>query len=171
MKQGTASVLFGCHSFFHSMLVAVAWTQLYRRPPKPWELVCIVVHDWGHWGTQYLDNFDEKKLHWLRGAFVANSLVGMKGYDLVAGHCAYQGQERSRLYEPDKRSWLIAPLWWMWINTFIEPKLIRPGRSRLQSAKDFKLAVYRNCLQGFVREGHDIYLEQRENRRKEEQGQ
>lgn len=63
MKQGTVSVIAGAHSPIHSLVVLVAWCKLYRRPPAFWEFVCILIHDWGHWGTQYLDNYDEKKAH------------------------------------------------------------------------------------------------------------
>lgn len=160
MKQGTASVLFGAHSLIHSLIVAVAWAKLYHRPPKLWELVCIGLHDIGHWGTQYLDNYEEKKTHWVLGARVAKRLFGQKGYDLIAGHCSYNGQSRSALYKPDKYSWLICPGWWMWTNTLFEPKLIRPGRSRMQSTRDFKKAMRENWENGLAKQGHDIYLEQ-----------
>ena len=160
MKQGTVSVLFGAHSPVHSLLVLIAWVRLYHSLPKPWELVCIAVHDIGHWGTEYLNDYQAKTGHWKAGASWAYRLFGQKGYDFVAGHCSYNGQTRSALFEPDKYSWVIAPWWWMWTNTLFEPKLIRPGRSRRQSARDFQRAMYENWLVGFPKQGHDIYLEQ-----------
>ena len=160
MKQGTVSVLVGAHSPVHSLVVLAAWCRLYRRLPALWELVCILVHDWGHWGTQYLDDYEAKKAHWILGARVAKRLFGRKGYDLVAGHCSYDGQSQSALYRPDKYSWVIAPIWWMWTNNVFEPKLVRPDRSKMQSARDFKEAMRLNWATGLTRRGHDIYLEQ-----------
>ena len=160
MKQGTVSVLFGAHSPVHSLIVLVAWTKLYHRFPAFWQFVCILIHDWGHWGTQYLDNYEEKKTHWILGAHIAKRLFGHKGYDLVVGHCSYNGQARSLLYKPDKYSWIIAPLWWVWTNTVFEPKLVRPRRTRMQSARDFKEAMLVNWNNGLAKQGHDIYLEQ-----------
>ena len=137
-----------------------AWLRLYRRPPRLWELVCIFIHDWGHWGTQYLDDYEAKKDHWKLGARIGKRLFGQKAYDLIEGHCSYDGQPRSSLFLPDKYSWIIAPYWWMWTNDVFEPKLIRPGRSRMQSAGDFKMAMRENWDNGLAKQGHDIYLEQ-----------
>lgn len=166
MKQGTVSVLFGCHSPIHSLIVVIAWVRLYHRLPKPWEMVCIGLHDIGHLGMQYLDNYEEKKMHWALGAQIAKRLFGQKGYDLIAGHCSYNGQTRSALYKPDKYSWIICPGWWMWTNTLFEPKLIRPGRTRMQSMRDFKEAMKENWNNGLPKQGHDIYLEQWQGERK-----
>ena len=160
MKQGTVSVLFGCHSPIHSLVVGIAWVKLYHRLPKPWEAVCISLHDIGHWGTDYLDNYESKQRHWQLGAEAARRLFGQRGYDLIAGHCSYNGQNRSLLYKPDKYSWLIAPSWWMWTNTLFERKLIRPGKTRGQSVVDFKKAMRENWENGLTKQGHDIYLEQ-----------
>jgi len=160
MTQGTMSVLFGCHSPVHSLIVVAAWRRLYGEFPKPWQFVCILLHDVGHWGTQYLDNYAAKRSHWRAGARAARCLFGLKGYDLIRGHCSYDGQDRSRLYAPDKYSWIMAPAWWMWTNTIFEPKLIRPNRTRMQSVKDFKTAMLKNWNGGLAEQGHDIYLRQ-----------
>lgn len=160
MKQGTISVLFGCHSVLHSITVARAWRRLYGSWPKGWELACIFLHDIGHWGTNYLDNVEEKRQHAVLGARVAGALFGKKGYELVAGHNPYNGAPRSRLFEPDKFSWLLASKWWMWTNTIFEPKLIRPGYSRMESVMMFKTAMWENARHGYKKQGHDIYLEQ-----------
>ena len=85
MKQGTVSVLFGCHSIVHSFLVLASWRILYGRFPKFWQIVCIFIHDIGHWGLDYLDNEDEKKKHWILGAKIAFYLYGKKGFFLCAG--------------------------------------------------------------------------------------
>lgn len=160
MKQGTISVLVGCHSPVHSLVVYVAWCKIYRRPPNWWQTVCIFLHDIGHWGKQYLDNVEEKERHGELGAKVAGKLFGKKGFDLINGHNTYQGQAKSQLFDPDKYSWVIAPLWWMTSNTYFEPKLVRPGHSHRESARMFKEAMTENAKTGFQERGHDIYLKQ-----------
>ncbi|MDD5486619.1 MAG: hypothetical protein PHW65_03605 [Dehalococcoidales bacterium] len=160
LKQGTVSVLFGCHSPVHSCVVAVAWVKLYHRLPAPWQMVCIFIHDIGHWGKDYLNDHEAKKQHQNLGAKVAGKLFGKKGYDLVMGHNPYNGCPRSLLFEPDKYSWVIAPLPWMVTNTWFEPKLKRVGSSRVESARMFKEAMRENMKTGFQERGHDIYLKQ-----------
>jgi len=160
MKQGTVSVLFGCHSPMHSLIVIVAWKKLYRRWPSWWQLVCIFLHDIGHWGKDYLDNYDEKKKHGELGSKIAKRLFGKKGYDLVSGHNPYNSSTKSELHNPDKYSWIIAPIWWMITNTWFEPKLQRRGNTRRESALMFKKAVKDNMDSGFKELGHEIYLRQ-----------
>lgn len=160
MKQGTVSVLFGCHSIIHSIVVIVAWRKWYGKYPRLWQIICILIHDIGHWGKQYLDNYDEKKKHSLLGASIAWQLFDQKGYDLIAGHNEYNGTPRSELYAPDKYSWVIAPLWWMMSNALFERKLQRKGSTIRESAVMFKEAMRNNMKTGFNEKGHDIYLEQ-----------
>ena len=160
MKQGTSSVLFGCHSIIHSLLVLIAWKKLYKRYPARWQIICILIHDIGHWGKNYLNNYEEKKEHWVLGAKLADRLFGAKGFYLVMGHCSYNGQARSELYEPDKYSWQIAPIWWMISSCIFEPKLQRKGCTKYQSALMFKKAMKENMESGYKKQGHDIYLEQ-----------
>ncbi len=160
MKQGTLSVLFGCHSVIHSLVVMVAWVKLYHRLPSGWQIVCIFLHDIGHWGKQYLDDYEQKKRHAELGAKVAMWLFGQKGYDLILGHNPYNGSIKSALHDPDKYSWVIAPIWWMITNTWFEPKLQRNGSTRLESAVMFKEAMRENWNTGFKEAGHSIYLKQ-----------
>ena len=144
----------------HSLVVIKAWKQLYGHWPNLWEVSCILIHDIGHWGKDYLNDYEAKQRHSELGAKVAGFLFGQKGYDLIIGHNAYNGQPRSKLYEPDKYSWVIAPVWWMITNTFFEPKLIRKNSTRKESALMFKNAMRLNMDNGWVKRGHDIYLEQ-----------
>lgn len=160
MKQGTYSVLLGCHSPIHSLIVLVAWVKVYGELPSLWQIVGIFLHDIGHFGTDYLNDYEAKKNHWRMGARIAKRLFGQKGYEFIAGHCAYNGQPRSELYYPDKYSWVIAPSWWMISNTYFEPKLQRRGSSRKESAIMFKEAMKENMGSNFIKQGHDIYLEQ-----------
>ncbi len=160
MKQGTWSVLLGCHSPVHSIIVLISWRRCYSSWPSGWQIVCILLHDIGHWGKDYLDNYNEKVQHAELGAKVAGRLFGQKGSDLINGHCSYSGQERSKLYVPDKYSWVIAPVWWMITNTWFEPKLQRRGSSRVESVKMFKEAMIANQKTDWQEQGHDIYLRQ-----------
>lgn len=160
MKQGTASVLFGCHSSIHALIVLITWRRWHKCWPAWWQVVCILLHDIGHWGKNYLDDYEAKKKHSLLGAVVAWQLFGDKGYDLVAGHNQYEGHERSELYHPDKYSWVIAPVWWLMSNQIFEPKLIRKNSGRKESAVMFKDAMRKNMQTDFQEQGHDIYLRQ-----------
>jgi len=158
MKQGTMSILLGCHSPIHSILVAISWVILYRRLPKPWEIVCIFLHDIGHVGKDYLDDPNLKEEHWKLGAAVAGELFGLKGYNLVAGHTHSAGEPSSRLRKPDKYSWYIAPRLWLWTNTVVEPKL-RIGQTRWGAVEHFKARVAKSIESGEFHSTHQIYLE------------
>ena len=158
MKQGTISVLFGCHSIIHSILVILAWRKLYSAWPKPWQMVCIALHDIGHWGMDYLDNHEEKKEHWALGANIAADILGLDAYLLIAGHCAHSEYPKSLMYKADKYSYYIAPTWWMWCNTIVEPKLMR-GKPRMVAIREFKKQVKESIESGEFRESHAMFLE------------
>lgn len=162
MTQGTVSVLFGCHSIIHSILVTISWKILFKRWPKLWELICIFLHDVGHIGLNYLDSHEEKKRHWRGGARIAYLLFGQKGYNLVAGHCSTSTLPSNLLYYADKHSWSIAPYWWLWLNCIAEPKL-RCGMSIRDAIQDFQSQVKRSVESGEYISTHNIYL----NRQKE----
>ena len=157
MSQGTISVLLGCHSPIHSILVILAWKKMHMRWPRPWETACIFLHDIGHWGKQYLDDYEQKKEHWRLGANIAFKLFGEKGYMLVAGHCNSSGSPKSDLYKPDKYSWYIAPTLWLYSNTIFEP----PLRGHVIS---FQKQVKSSVESGLFESSHGMYL-----RRKAEQ--
>ena len=112
IKQGTWSVLLGCYSPIHSLLVFIAWIKLYHSLPSWWQVICILIHDIGHWGKDYLDDYEEKKKHGELGAKIAKWLFGQKGYDLVIGHNLYTEVSKSALHDPDKYSWTLAPIWY-----------------------------------------------------------
>lgn len=159
-SQGTRSVLFGCHSIVHSIIVIIAWKKVYWKLPNWREVICILLHDIGHWGYNYLDNYEEKKIHGRLGARIALRLFGRKGYTLIAGHNTYMGFRRSRLFLPDKYSWVIAPTIWLVSNQLFEPKLKRRGSTMWESARMFKKAMKSNMAEDFPKLGHEIYLEQ-----------
>ena len=160
IKQGTISVLCGCHSPIHSIIVIIAWRKLYGSLPNWWQTICIFLHDIGHWGKDYLNNYEQKRQHSVLGAQIAKKLFGQKGSDFINGHNQYNGAEKSLLYKPDKYSYIISPIWWLVSNTWFEPKLQRKGSTRLESAIMFKEAMKENWNSGLPELGHEIYLKQ-----------
>jgi len=166
MKQGTISYLIGTHSVTHSICVILAWKKVHKRWPKPWELFCILIHDVGHIGLDYLDHKDEKDIHWKLGAWIARSLIGEKGYKLIAGHCS-DGDGKSDLWLPDKVSRAISPIWLNIFDEIVEPKLKHPDMTRLESAIHFKQKVKENLRRKNPRSTHEIYLKEIVSKRKE----
>ena len=158
MKQGTVSVLVGCHSPIHSLLTIRAWHALYGHWPAPWEATCAFLHDIGHWGKNYLDDPEEKRRHWQAGAWTARRLFGQRGQYLVAGHDRDSGYTESPLYWADKLSWWYAPTWWLLSNTMVEPRL-RMGYGRREAVRRFREQVRNNIISGEYRPTHDFYLE------------
>jgi hypothetical protein len=158
VSQGTISVLCGSHSVVHSVLVMRAWRRLYGKWPKPWECVCILLHDVGHIGKNYLDDVEQKNQHWILGATMAKWLFGEKGYLLTAGHCKPSGVPESELYKADKYSWYIAPTWWLWLNTVAEPSL-RMGYTRMEAIRVFRAQVKQSVESGVFAETHSFFLD------------
>jgi hypothetical protein len=165
MRQGTVSILVGCHSPIHTALVTLAWKKVHGRWPKPWELACIALHDIGHLGLDYLDDPKQKAEHWRLGAEIAGLLFGYKGLALVAGHCAGSGHPKSDLYLPDKMSWTAAPAWWLYWQQFVEPKLTPVGKSKWKHVRDFKAWTVANVASRKPRDTHEGYLELKEKGR------
>lgn len=61
MNTGTKSLLFGVHQIvWHPITVFLAWCELYGLPNWK-ELVCIVIHDWGYWGSPNMDGAEGEK--------------------------------------------------------------------------------------------------------------
>ena len=157
MTEGTKSYLFGCHHFFiHPLLVFIAWRKEYRSWPKFWELGCIFLHDIGHLGKQYLSDPDQKAEHWRLGAKIALRLFGFKGYALVAGHAKHPTIPSSKMFIPEKRSWLEAPDWWLWLNYWAED-----FKSDAAKPKVWKKMVAENLQAGCPKDSHEMYLENR----------
>ena len=158
MKQGTVSILIGTHSLSHTIITTIAWRQIYKRWPHLWELGCIILHDIGHYNTNYLDNYKEKKNHWKLGANIANMLFGIKGFYLIAGHCPdYSNIKKSNLYLPDKKSRTMTPFFISMIDVLVEPKLVAPHLSRIKSIKLFKKLVTEAYLNNDSTQSHEIY--------------
>ena len=154
MTEGTKSYLFGCHQFLmHPIIVVIAWKKLFGYMPKFWELICILLHDIGHIGKQYLSDYEQKKIHWVLGARIANKLFGFKAYILIAGHTKQSGYPRGNLFYADKYSWVIAPIWWLRLTEKVEKfDQLRPfGTWRKLVKENWE----NNCPKG----NHEIYLE------------
>lgn len=128
MKEGTKSVLFGCHNpVIHGIFVLLTWKLEYKVWPKWWELIGIFLHDIGVWGRQYLSNDTAKVGHWQRGAYWTSKIVSKLGgsarlsYSFVAGHCPEESYyPKSKLWKADKRVWLVTPIFILWWNYWVE---------------------------------------------------
>jgi len=131
MTEGTKSYLIGCHQFLlHPLFVLLAWRLEHKSWPKWWEVICIFLHDVGICGRQYLSDDTAKIGHWNKGAelafyigdlFTRNTSASLMMYYICAGHCPEESHfQKSKLWRPDKRSWLIAPMWWLWWNYWVE---------------------------------------------------
>lgn len=120
-------------------------------------------------GLDYLDDFEQKKTHWALGAVVARFLFGQKGFDLVAGHCSHSGYELSKLYKPDKYSWYIAPVWWLWWNNLVEPKLAINCCSSMDAIRKFRAMVRESVESGKFKSTHEMYMRRREGKENEPQ--
>jgi len=159
--QGLVSILIGCHSVIHSILVLKSWIILYKKWPKPWQIICIFLHDIGHIGLNYLDNIESKNKHWILGANIASYLFGLDGYLLIAGHNTHSGYSISELYKADKYSWYIAPYWWLYWNNIVEPKL-KCGMKNKEAVIDFMNQVNKSIESGEFIETHKMYTERKE---------
>jgi hypothetical protein len=115
MKTGTKSLLFGVHQFaYHPVTVYLAWLRLYRRLPNAGETLCILIHDWGYWGKQYMDD-EAGERHPELAAKIARRLLGPEYERLCLFHSRHYarnaGAEPSKLCWADKLSILFYPRW------------------------------------------------------------
>lgn len=156
--EGTVSIIIGGHSVVHSVLVVAAWRRLYHRWPALWQLVCIFLHDIGHFGKNYLTSVEEKNQHWELGAWIAYSLFGVKGFVFIAGHTHQSGQPPSDLRKADKLGWALSPIWWLTTNSIFEPKLAM-GYTRRQAAELFLERMKETVESGEYQSAHKFYLD------------
>jgi len=136
MTEGTKSYLIGCHQFLlHPLWVLLAWRLEYKSWPRWWELICIILHDCGVCGRQYLSDDEAKIGHWEKGAILSQKIIFwcfpikyasrfIDAFYLCAGHCPGEsGYMESKLSRADKRSKLIEPKWWSAFYSLVEPSL------------------------------------------------
>jgi hypothetical protein len=102
LQKGTKSLLFGVHQFFwHPATVLIAWIGLYGWPSWK-EVICIIVHDWGYWGSPNMDS-EEGECHPEIGARIAGTLFGRDYYDLCLLHSRHYARKVNR--EPSRLCW------------------------------------------------------------------
>jgi len=106
MTEGTRSWLFGFHNILHSIAVYVAWIKLYKKIPTFMETFCILIHDVGYCGMNYITNKSHEG-HEVLGAKIAGHIFGKKGYDLCIGHRSHG----KALEVPDEYSHILMPMW------------------------------------------------------------
>ncbi len=180
MTEGTKSYLIGCHQFLlHGTWVLLAWRLEYKSWPKWWELICIFLHDIGICGRQYLNDDEAKKGYWYRGAELACRIVGtmkkerlfriadkdgwkkplwLRAIEICAGHCPEEsGFPESRLSRADKRSRLVAPMWWTWWEYWVEFSGIR----KPDHVRQWRKSVAENLKRKRPLGNHELYLRER----------
>lgn len=160
--EGTISVLYGTHSIIHIYYVIRSWIILYKKWPSFSELICIILHDVGHIGKNYLSNYDKKKEHWRLGAYIAFILFGFDKYYLLKGHCPSQSGHHinKKLFKADKYSWYIAHRWFHYWYCISEPKITK-GRPYKQCVDKFYAIVKDSIENNKYIETHNIFLDRK----------
>lgn len=127
MKTGTKSLLFGVHQvLWHPLTVWLAWRKLYGAPT--WrELACIIIHDWGYWGSPEMDG-PVGSMHPVRSALMAVNLgLGFEAHEEILNHSRHLafklGHQPSRLCWADKYSMLYDPAWFYLIRARMSGEL------------------------------------------------
>ena len=163
MKEGTKSYLLGCHQFLlHPFWTLIAWRSIYGSWPKMWEIVCIFLHDVGIIGRQYLSNDNAKVMHWYLGALIAEGYFGKKGYDFVAGHYpSGSNLPKSKLWLADKRSCLVSPMFFGWIDYWME---FRHTKNKSSKPPIWRKLVAENLRTERPIDGHELYIKNRVKR-------
>jgi hypothetical protein len=120
--MGRKSLLFGVHQvLWHPWTVYRAWVYLYGRPTWK-EIICIIVHDWGYWFCENMDD-DNGQRHPITGANIVKKLFGEEYYYLVLCHSRHYSKEIGR--EPSKLCWADK------LSIFFDPKHFYLFRAKL----------------------------------------
>lgn len=172
MTEGTKSYLFGCHQFFfHPLWVLLAWRKHFGRWPAWWQVICIFLHDIGICGRNYLSG--SKDGHWRLGAKWSAKIVwwltpqrekeGLaesswrRAFLLCAGHTTESRYfPKSDLFWADKKSWLVAPLWWLWWNFWIEGFGTKYG---VTAPQEWRQMVRANLATVEPKGSHQLFVE------------
>lgn len=180
MTEGTRSYLIGCHQFLlHPIFVLLAWRLQYHAFPKWWEIIAILFHDIGICGRQYLSDDKAKKGHWYRGAILACRIASTvkreplywtpdhdwkeplwkQAVELCAGHCPEEsGYPESKLSRADKRSRLVAPIWWTRWEYWAEWHGKNPGITSHDAVIKWRKLVAENLRSENPVGNHELYL-------------
>lgn len=115
IRRGSLSLLIGVHQiFWHPVTVWRAWRFLYGKRPNLRETFCILIHDFGYWGCENMDDENGQR-HPYFAANIAGRLLGPKYYELCLYHSRYLskklGREPSKLCWADKLSMIYDPAW------------------------------------------------------------
>lgn len=119
LSTGTKSLLFGVHQFiWHPITVLIAWKKIYQSWPTWRELICIIIHDWGYWGQEHMDDVEGEK-HPELAAHIAMHLFEDQWYSWFClyhsrHYARYFGMEPSPLCWADKLSIIYDP-WWLYL--------------------------------------------------------
>ncbi len=119
LKTGTKSILFGVHQFiWHPITVLIAWRKIYQSWPTWRELICIIIHDWGYWGQEHMDDVEGEK-HPELAAHIALYLFNDSKWSWF---CLYHSRHYARSFhmEPSALCWadklsIIYDPWWLYL--------------------------------------------------------
>jgi hypothetical protein len=135
VTTGTKSILFGVHQFFwHPITVYLGWLYIYKKFPSFWLTIAIVVHDWGYWGCEKMD--DEKgEQHPVFGARLIEKLCKFSNrsdyaywFAIVKYHSRYlaakEGVPPTALCWADKASLKFDPVWFYLLRAWLSGELV-----------------------------------------------
>lgn len=152
MKLGTKSLLFGCHQVvLHAIFVLIAWIKIYKKFP-PWRvLLAIIIHDWGLWGSEKMDDEKgENHPEWAakvmgrlypiktKNTYYADNgdrIIGWSMASLVRYHSRFLAKKDKYSVSPlclaDKLGTALMPIW-LWVGLAM---LSGEGKEYLADAK------------------------------------
>lgn len=109
----------------------------------------------GHWekGARFsiwLFNFIYLRFAYLEG--------GSNSFLFIAGHTQESGYPESPLARADKRSWLVAPMWWLWWNYWVEWQGKGMG---VTPPPKWKRLVAENLKRKEPIDSHQLYIQNR----------
>jgi len=166
MKVGTKSLLIGVHQIlWHPFTVYRAWTRLYGRPTVR-EAICILLHDWGYWGSSEMDGANGVR-HPEVGAAVVGFFFGDAHRELVLLHsrryAREHGRDPSKLCWADKLSIVYEPDWFYLLRARASGELDEYRRQALnwigpdKSDREWLLWVKRRFAKAALTESRALF--------------
>jgi hypothetical protein len=115
MKIGTKSLLFGAHQFLlHPLTVLWGWKNLFGWPKDFRIYVGILIHDWGYWGMDSMDDAKGEE-HPLWAARFMGNTFGSDWWIFVYYHSRFLAKRDHHVISPlclaDKISFIYVPSW------------------------------------------------------------
>jgi hypothetical protein len=113
-RIGTRSLLVGVHTWWlHPLFTAAGWWELFGPPLDPRLWVAFLVHDWGYWQMEHMDDA-VGQTHPLLGGRIMGALFGQRWNDFTRLHSRYyarlEGRPPSPLCAADKLATARVPL-------------------------------------------------------------